>query len=344
MKAAVIHQHGGPECVKVEEVPEPKPLKGEIVLQVKSCGLNHLDIWVRKDGRGGAVSRPHILGSDAAGTVAEVGKDVLGVKTGDEAILNPGLSCGHCENCRRGENSQCEFFGIIGMNRPGTFAEQVVVPARNVYPKPAHMSFDEAGAFVLSCLTAWRMLITKGELKPGQMVLIHGTGGGVALYALQLAKMAGAGVIVTSSSDEKLSKARQMGANYGINYKTDNVAERVRDITAGQGVDIVIDTVGTSTWETDFSAVRRGGKIILCGVTSGHKAETNLQALYWRQLTVMGSTMGSEGELRQMLKAVNAAKLKPVIDSVRPLDEVREAMSRMEEGGQFGKIVLKVSG
>jgi len=330
--------------VKVEEISEPKALlKGEIVIQVKSCGLNHLDIWVRKGGRGAMGTMPHTLGSDTAGTVVAVGEDVCGMETGDEVILNPGISCGRCESCKRGENSECESFGIIGMSRQGTFAELVAVPACNVYPKPAHMSFDEAGAFVLSCLTAWRMLITKGELNPGQTVLINGTGGGVALYALQLAKIAGAETIVTSSSEEKLTRARQIGADYGINYKSEDIAERVRDVTGGRGVDIVIDTVGTSTWETDFSAVRRGGKIVLCGVTSGHKAEINLQQLYWNQLTVMGSTMGSDEDLRQMLKAVNAAKLRPVIDSVRPLDDVREAMNKMEEGRQFGKIVLKVS-
>ena len=286
---------------------------------------------------------PHILGSDTVGMVIAVGEDVCGVETGDEVILNPGISCGRCESCKRGENSECESFGIIGMSRQGTFAERVAVPACNVYPKPAHMNFDEAGAFVLSCLTAWRMLITKGGLNPGQTVLINGTGGGVALYALQLAKIAGAETIVTSSSEEKLTRVRQIGADYGINYKSEDIAERVRDITDGRGVDIVIDTVGTSTWETDFSAVRRGGKIVLCGVTSGHKAEINLQRLYWNQLTVMGSTMGSDEDLRQMLKAVNAAKLRPVIDSVRPLDDVREVMNKMEEGRQFGKIVLKVS-
>jgi NADPH:quinone reductase-like Zn-dependent oxidoreductase len=343
MKAVVIHQFGGFDCVEVEQRPEPKPLRDEVVLKVKSCGLNHLDIWVTK-GRGGAkLPMPHILGTDAAGLVIAAGADVTNVRPGDEVILNPGLSCGYCEYCRRGETSECKSFGIVGMSRPGTFAEQVAVPARNVYPKPPYMSFDEAGAFVLSYLTAWRMLMTKANLKSGQTVLIHGVGGGVALCSLQLAKLAGAEVIVTSSSDAKLARASQIGADHIINYKTSDVAESVREITSSRGVDIVIDTVGAAAWPIDQAAVRKGGTIVLCGITTGAKAETNLQMLYWNQQTILGSTMGSDEDLRQMLRAVSTAKLKPIIDSVMPLSDVREAMSRMEKAEQFGKIVLKVS-
>ncbi|MHC4396387.1 MAG: zinc-binding dehydrogenase [Planctomycetota bacterium] len=230
------------------------------------------------------------------------------------------------------------------MTRQGTFAEEVALPAQNVFPKPFHMNFDEAGAFVLSYLTAWRMLMTRAQLKSGETVLIHGIGGGVGLSALQLAKLAGAEVIVTSSSDEKLFRARQIGADYVINYEAvDDIAKCVIDITFGRGVDIIIDTVGTATWPVDFSAVRRGGKIVLCGVTSGPEASTNLQILYWNQLTILGSTMGSDEDLRQMLKAVAAAKLKPVIDSVTFLENVRDAMGKMEGGKQFGKIVLRIS-
>jgi NADPH:quinone reductase-like Zn-dependent oxidoreductase len=343
MKAVVIHEHGGLDRVRVEEVAGPKPGRGEVILKVKSAGLNHLDIWVRKGRPGLKLAFPHILGCDAAGVVAAVGADVTDMKAGDQVILNPGLSCGSCEYCKRGEQSECLSFDIMGMNRQGTFAEYVAVPARNVHPKPAYMDFDQAGAFVLSCLTAWRMLMTRAQLRPGETVLLHGIGGGVALCVLQLAKLAGACVIVTSSSDNKLARASQIGADHTINYKAEDVAVRVKDFTSGRGVDIVIDTVGAATWPIDFSVVCRGGKIVLCGITTGAKAETNLQALYWNQLTIMGSTMGSDEDFRQMLRAVTIAKLKPVIDSVEPLENVREAMGKMETGEQFGKIVLRIS-
>jgi NADPH:quinone reductase-like Zn-dependent oxidoreductase len=343
MKAVIIQEHGGVDKLRIEEVPEPKYTEDEVVLKVHSAGLNHLDIWVRK-GRGSFdLPKPHIPGSDAAGVVVAAGANVTNVTVGDEVIINPGLSCGRCEYCNRGEQSECISFGIVGMSRPGTFAEQVAVPSRNVWPKPSHMSFNEAGAFVLAYLTAWRMLMTRAQLKPGQTVLIHGIGGGVALSALQLAKLAGTEAIVTSSSDEKLERAGQIGADHTINYRTvEDVAQHVKDITSGRGVDIVIDTVGAATWPIDFSAVRRGGKIVLCGVTSDAQAVTNLRTLYWNQLTILGSTMGSEEDLRQMLKAVTKAKLKPVIDSVAKLENVQDASSRMETGEQFGKIVLEV--
>lgn len=344
MKAVVIYEHGGLDKIKVEDVPEPSFAEDEVVLKVHSAGLNHLDIWVR-DGRGGLkTNKPHILGSDAAGVVIAVGANVKDVKIGDEVIINPGLSCGSCEYCNRGQQSECLTFGIVGLTRPGTFAEQVVVPACNILHKPSHMNFDEAGGFVLAYVTAWRMLMTRAQLQPGQTVLIHGIGGGVALCALQLASLAYAEVIVTSSSDEKLAQAAQIGADYTINYKkVDDVAKRVKDITSGFGVNIVIDTVGAATWPIDFAVARRGGKIVLCGVTSGAEVPTNLRTLYWNQLTVMGSTMGSNEDCRQMLKAVETAKIKPVIDSVIPLEKAKEAMAKMETGKQYGKIVLKIS-
>ena len=344
MRAALIREHGGPDRVKVEQVPEPKCAEDEVVLEVRSAGLNHLDIWVRKGRGGDKLSEPRILGSDAAGLVIAIGERAHGVSVGDEVVLNPGLSCGCCDYCNRGQQSECISFGIVGLSRPGTFAERVAVPARNVFAKPSHMSFNEAGAFALSHLTAWRMLMTRAQLKPGQTVLIHGIGGGVALCALQLAKLAGAKVIVTSSSDEKLQRASGIGADHAINYKaTDDVAQCVKDITSGAGVDIIVDTVGAATWAIDFSAARRGGKIVLCGVTSDAEAVTDLRALYWNQLTIMGSTMGSDEDFRQMVKAVAAARIRPVIDSVTSLENVTDAMGKMESAEQFGKIVLEVS-
>lgn len=344
MKAVVIHEHGGLDYLKVEELAEPHIAQNEVMLQVRSASLNHLDIWVRKGRPGLELQLPHILGSDVAGIVIDKGTETHGFNIGDEVILNPGLSCGCCEYCRRGEQSQCVSFGIIGLTKPGTFAEKVAVPFYNLWPKPAYLDFNEAVALPLAYQTAWRMLVTRAGLKAGETILIHGIGGGVALAALQFAKLAGAEVIATSASDEKLVKAKKIGADHTVNYKTTNdVVEAVREITHGRGVDIVVDTVGAATWETDFEAVRRGGRIVLCGATGGATAQTDLQSLYWNQITVLGSTMGSNEDFRQMLEAVTTAKLKPIIDSVRPLESIKEATARMEKAEQFGKIVLRVS-
>ena len=343
MRAAVIQEHGEVDKLRIEEVPEPEYAEDEIVLKVHSAGLNHLDIWVRKGRSNLNLPKPHVLGSDAAGVVVAAGAKVTNVSVGDEVIVNPGLSCGNCEYCNRGQQSECITFGILGLTRHGTFAEQVAIPSRNVIPKPSHMSFNEAGAFVLAHLTAWRMLMTRAQLKPGQTVLIHGIGGGVALSALQLAKLSEAEVIVTSSSDAKLEHAAKIGADHIINYQAVNdVAQKVKNITSGRGVDIIIDTVGAATWPIDFSAVRRGGKIVLCGVTSDAQAVTDLRTLYWNQLTILGSTMGSNEDLYQMLKAITQAKLKPVIDSVVKLENIKEATGKMEKAKQFGKIVLEI--
>ena len=342
MKAAVITEYGGIDKVNFAEVDKPKPGVNEVLIQVKSAALNHLDIWVSKGRPGAKKNGPHIIGSDASGIVTEVGASVRGMSVGCEVLINPGLSCGGCEHCRRGEQSECVLFDIIGLGYQGAFAEFVVVPAANVFPKPAHLDFNEAAALPLAYVTAWRMLMTRAGLTPGQTVLIHGIGGGVAIAALQLAKMAGAVVIVTSSSDDKLKKARKLGADHIINYKNKDVPAAVRDITVNRGVDIAFDTVGAATMPINFDVVRRGGEIVICGVTTGPKVELNLQALYWNQLSILGSTMGSDDDFLKMLLAISAAKLKPVVDSVFPLAEVRDAMTKMESGAQFGKIVLKV--
>ena len=345
VKAATIHEHGGPECVRVEEIAEPRPAENEVILEVRAAALNHLDLWVCKGRPGLALQMPHVLGSDASGVVAEIGPGARGLKVGDEVILNPGLSCGSCEFCNRGEQSECLSFGIVGMTRPGTFAERVAVPAANLHPKPLHLNVEEAAALSLAHLTAWRMLMTRAGLRPGETVLIHGVGGGVALAALQLAKLASAEVVATSSSDGKLARAKELGADHTVNYKTEpDVGACVREATSGRGVDVVFDAVGAATWPVDFSAVRRGGRIVLCGVTSGGNAQTDLRKLYWNQMTILGSTMGSREDFRHMLRAVTTARLKAVIDSVLPLDRCKEAMARMEAADQFGKVVLSVAG
>lgn len=344
MKAAIIKEHGPLECLEISERPSPRVGESEVLLQVHAAALNHLDIWVRRGRPGLTLEMPHILGSDAAGVVVETGSAVQGVNVGDEVILNPGLSCGACERCLGGQQSECVSFGIVGMTRPGTFAEQVAVPFQNVLPKPGHLSFAEAAALPLAYQTAWRMLMARARLRPGEVVLINGIGSGVALAALQLAQVAGAGVIATSSSDEKLARAKALGAGHTINYRSvQDVAGAVQEITGGRGVDIVFDTAGAGTWNANFQAVRRGGRIVLCGITTGAEAPTNLQMLYWNQLTILGSTMGSDDDCRQMLKTVCMTRLKPVVDSVVPFEDIRGAMERMETGQQFGKIVIGIS-
>lgn len=342
MKAVAIREFGGLEVLRVEEVPEPKPARGEVVVKVLCAGLNHLDIWVRKGRPGSQPQMPHVLGSDAVGVVAAVGEGVEDPGVGERVIVNPALNCGRCEFCRRGELSLCVDFGILGLVRPGTFAEQVAAPAGNCYPKPPHLSDEEAGVLALTHVTAWRMLVTRAQIKPGETVLIHGIGGGVAVAALQFAKMTGAEVFVTSSSNDKLSHAIRLGADHTLNYGKEDVAKWIESETSGRGVNVAIDAVGAATWPLDIACVRKGGRIVLCGVTTGARAETDLRAFYWNQLTAMGSTMGSAEDFRQMLRAVTVNKLKPVVDKIFPLEEAREAMERMESGGQFGKIGLRV--
>ncbi|OQA00759.1 MAG: Alcohol dehydrogenase [Planctomycetes bacterium ADurb.Bin401] len=341
MKAVIIKNHGGPENLVIEEVPEPVPKDNEVIVKIHSAALNHLDIWVRKGAGGRKIDLPHVPGSDGAGTIIEKGSKTLGVKIDDKVIIYPGLSCGICSQCVQGFHSQCVSFGIIGMSCNGTFAEKVAVPFENVFPKPDHLDFNEAAALTLTTLTAWRMLFSRAWLKPGDIVLIHGIGGGVATSCLQLAKLAGAAAIVTSSSDEKIEKAKKIGADFGINYKKESdISEIILQITNGKGVDIIADSVGAATWPVNFKVAAKGARIVLCGVTTGAEAQTNLQNLYWNQMNIFGSTLGSRSELKDMLKAVYTSKLKPLIDSVETFKNIVTATEKMERAEQFGKIVI----
>ncbi|MDZ4859785.1 MAG: zinc-binding dehydrogenase [Candidatus Hydrogenedentes bacterium] len=345
MQAIHIQANGEIDQIRFGDVPDPKPRTGEALLQVTAAALNHLDIWVRKGRPGQQPKFPHVLGSDATGRVIGVGEGVDASILGKTVLLNPGLWCGVCEWCVRGEHSVCASYTIIGLGRWGTFAERVTVPAVNLAPAPDHLSAHEAAALPLAYLTAWRMLTTRGQLRAGETLLIHGIGGGVAIAGLQLGKLMGARVIVTSSGEEKLARAGELGADDAINYaKTDDVAAEVRRLTKSRGVDMVLDTTGAGTWPINFACVRKGGRIVHCGVTTGKTAEVDLSALYWNHITVMGSTMGSQEEFRALIQAVSAAKMKPVIDKVFPLAEGRAAQARMEDGQQFGKIVLDAAG
>lgn len=342
MKAAAINATGGVEQLNIVDLPAPNPGPGEVLLKIHAAALNHLDIWIRKGRPGLAYTFPHVLGSDAAGTVAAIGEGVTGVAIGDEVVLDPGISCGTCEACLRGEQSECAGYFILGTARPGTFAEYTTAPAKNLLPKPKHLSWEEAAALPLAYATAWRMLFTRAKLGAGETLLIHGIGGGVALAALQLGTLAGAKVLVTSSSQEKLDRAKELGAADGLLYGDGDLAKRILAATGGRGVDVVVDTVGAKTWPVNLEVARKGGRIASCGITSGATVDFNIAAFYWKQLTLVGSTMASHEDFRRLLAAVDAAKLRPVIDEVFPLAEAQAAQRKMDEGNQFGKIVLKV--
>jgi len=344
MRAAFIEGHGELDRLKVGELSDPAPGAGEVVVEVAAAALNHLDIWVRKGRPGLTLTFPHVLGSDATGTVTDVGADVDRSAIGTRVVLNPGLWCGRCEWCARGEHSECATYSIVGLGRWGTFAQRVTVPAACLAPAPDHLTAHEAAALPLAYLTAWRMLTTRGQLRAGETLLIHGIGGGVAIAGLQLAKLMGARAIVTSSKTAKLQRAGELGADGLIDYaKTQDVGAEVKRMTQGRGVDLVLDTTGAGTWPINFASVRKGGRIVHCGVTTGKIAEVDIAALYWNHVSVVGSTMGSQDEFRALIAAVSAAKMKPVIDTVFPLADARAAQARMEHGEQFGKLVLDVA-
>lgn len=343
MNALTLTEHGDVSKLFWDEVPKPEPGPGEVLIHLKTAALNHLDIWLRKGRPGLSFQFPHVLGADGAGVVASVGGGVADFREGDEVLLNPGLSCGRCEFCLRGQQSECPEFTIIGMGSEGTYAEYVVAPVENVYAKPKALHWEEAAALPLAYLTAFRMLFSRAQAQPGETALIHGIGGGVAVAALQLAAAAGVRCVVTSSSDAKLERAAALGAAHGINYaKTEKVEDAVMQWTQSRGVDCVIDAVGAKTWPINLAATRKGGRIVHCGVTTGAQAEANLGAIYWRQLSVMGSTMGTQEEFRRLLNLVDTAGLRPVIDKVYPLADGAQAQARMEAGEQFGKLVLKI--
>lgn len=343
MKAVYIEDNGGPDVVCVGDLPDPgAPGPGEVRLHVLSAALNHLDIWVRMGRPGMSPVFPHILGSDCCGLVEETGPGVEMIEAGEVVVFNPGI---HDEDefTRRGEQNVSPSYGIVGGHQGGVFAEKVIVRADKVLPKPEFLSEDEAAALTLAHLTAWRMLVTRAKVMPGETVLIHGIGGGAALAALQIADLVGADAIVTSSSDEKLDRAMDLGAAAVVNYRSTDVTEAVLDYTGGFGVDVVFDAVGAATWPINFAATRRGGRIVHCGVTTGAEATVNIAQLYWNHLTVMGSTMGSDEDFRQLLMAVESNEMTPVVDSVYPIDEVAAAQARMEAGAQFGKVVLRIA-
>ena len=318
MKAIRIHEDGGPEVLRYEDAPDPEPGPGEVLIRLRAASLNHLDLWIRKGLP--SVPKPRILGADGAGIRED---------TGERVVINPGLEHG-------------ERITVIGEHMDGTHAELIAVPGSNVYPLPDDISFEEAAAFPLVFETAYRLLVTKAQLQEDEWVLLWGIGSGVASAGLAIAKALGARALVTSSSDSKLERAQELGADATVNHATGDVAAAVKEATGGKGVDVVLEHVGEATWQTSLQSARFGGRIVVCGATTGPNPPAALHRIWWKQLTIYGSTMGTKADFEGAYELIKSARAKPIVDSILPLEEARAAHERMEAAEQFGKIVLTI--
>ena len=342
MKAIVFHQHGEPDVLKYEDAPEPPLRPNDVLVRVKACALNHLDLWVRRGLPNVPIPLPHIPGSDIAGEIAKIGPGVTSVRVGQKVVLAPLVSCGKCSACLAGLDNHCRQATNLGYMIDGGCAEFVCAPEVNCLPYPENLKWEEAAAIPLVFQTAWHMLITRAQLQPGEDVLILGAGSGVGSAAIQIAKFFGARVIATAGSDEKLSKAKELGADYLINHKSQKIRDEVRRITNKRGVDVVFEHVGTATWEDSLASLTRAGRLVTCGATTGHDAKVDLRFLFSRQLSLLGSYMGTKSELHTAMKLVAAGRFKPIVDRIFPLAEAGAAHSYLESGSQFGKVVLTV--
>jgi NADPH:quinone reductase-like Zn-dependent oxidoreductase len=352
MKAVVINRHGGPDVLQPADLPDPVPAPGEVAVRVRACALNHLDLWTRAGLPTLKVPFPHVLGSDIAGEIAAVGAPVAeiamagaagaGLQAGQRVMLSPGLSCGRCRMCLGGEDSFCRSYQILGQQVHGGYAEMVRCPAANVIPLPDGFGFEEAAAFPLVFLTAWRMLVTRARLRAGEDVLVWAAGSGVGMAAVQLAKVVGARVIATAGSVAKLEQARRLGADEVVNHHDADVVAEVKRLTGKKGADVVVEHVGQATWERSILALARGGRLVTCGATTGPQGATDLRHLFARQLSLLGSYMGSKAELLDASALFFARKVRTVVHAVLPLAEARRAHEMMEASEHFGKIVLAV--
>ncbi len=345
MQALTISAHGGLDHVEFrDDLPMPElRTPGDVRIRVRAAALNHLDLFVVGGLPGVTITPPWPLGADACGLVDAVGDDVTDVAVGDYVIVNPGISDRICDYCRAGEQPLCPRFGILGEHLPGTMAEWLVVPAANVRAIPATVTPEHAAAFTLATLTAWRMIVTRARVQPGEDVLIWGIGGGVALAALQICTNIGARVWAVSSSEEKLRRAAAMGAHELLDRTAVDVPKLIRDRTARRGMHVVVDNVGTATWKQSLQSLGRGGRLVTCGGTSGPLLETDVRRLFWNQWSILGSTMGNDAEFDAIVAELRAGRLMPPVDSVFPMAEGRAAFERLQRGDQFGKIVVSVS-
>ena len=340
MNAVVFDRTGGPEVLEVREVPDPRPAADEVVLDVKACGMNHLDLWVRSGALGLEIEMPHILGSDVVGIAREVGAGVRHVKPGDKVLVLPVLSCGTCPQCLAGDDHLCRFYDLVGRKRNGGYAERVAVPGANCLSYPENLSWEQAAAVPVVFLTAWHMLVTRAKLAPGEDCLVIGAGSGVGSVAVQLARMLGARVIATAGSDAKLARAKALGAHDVVNHRAADVAAEVRRLTGRKGVEVVFEHVGGPIFEQCVAALARNGRLVTCGATIGNRVSLDLNVLFGRHLTLLGSWMGRKSELVRALEFVRDGRLVPVVDTVLPLEKAREAHARLDSGQTFGKVVL----
>jgi NADPH:quinone reductase-like Zn-dependent oxidoreductase len=340
MKCVRFHEHGGPEVLRYEEVPAPEPGQGEVLVRVRACALNHLDLWERRGLERVTFPMPHISGSDVSGEVAAAAP---GLPVGRRVMLQPGISCGRCAACLSGRDNGCPTYEILGYrNYPGGYAEYVRVPVQNLVEIPDELGFVEAAAFPLTFLTAWHMLITRARLKRGEDVLVIAAGSGVGQAAIQIAGLFGARVIATAGSEPKLERARLLGAHEGIHHHKQDIATEVLRLTGRRGVDVVVEHVGQATWARSLRSLARGGRLVTCGATTGPHVTVDLQALFAKQLSILGSYVGTKGELLRVARFLFEGKLKPVIDRTFPLAQAAEAQRRLEASEHFGKIVLEM--
>ncbi len=345
MKAVRMHGFGGVEQLIYEDTEQPRLSQPtEAIVELRAAAINHIDIWNRMGATSMVAKLPHILGADGAGVVIEIGRQVENIKKGDAVCLYPPAGCGRCEFCLTGRDFMCVHLRVLGERLEGTYAEYVKLPAENCFPIPTGFSFEEAAAFPLVFITLWRMLFTNAKLKPGETLLIIGIGGGVASAALQVAKKIGAQVIVTSGSDEKLERAKNLGADHGINHRKKDFTQEVNALTSNRGVDVVLDCVAGEVWQKSLTVLTRGGRLVTCGATAGGQPNDDLTAIFSKHLKIYGSTLGSREEFLQLLSFMTVSQIKPIIDSVFPLKEAAAAQRYVEEGRQFGKVVLRISG
>lgn len=341
MRAVVVREHGEFEALRLEDVPVPEPGAGEVQVRVKASGLNHLDTWVRRGVPGHRFPLPMIPGCDGAGVISAVGAGVHGLREGDAVVLAPGLSCGRCEACASGRDNLCRHYGILGETRDGTNAEYAVVPAVNALPKPESLSFVEAAALPLVFLTSWTMLIDRSELRAGDWVLVHAAGSGVGSAAIQIAKLWGATVIATASTQDKRDRALALGADHVLDYTQEGWSKEVYGLSGKRGLDVVVEHVGAATFQDSLRCLKKGGRLVFCGATSGAEVTLDLRPIFFKSWSILGSTMGARGTVQRVLDLAGSGRLRPVVDTVLPLEEVREAHRLLADRAQFGKVLLE---
>ena len=343
MRAFQISRHGGPEALEWKELPRPQPGADEVLVEVRACALNRLDLWVRDGVEGHSFPLPLIPGSEVAGDVAAVGEAVGGIEPGSPTLVAPGVACGRCERCVSGQEMLCPGYGILGEHRDGGYAEYVAVPARNILPLPSGLSYVEAAATPLVFLTAWQMLVGRARLRAHEDVLIHAAGSGVSSAGIQIARLLGAKrIIATAGADAKLDRARELGATHTINYRTADFVSETRKIVGRKGVEVILDHVGGEHFERSMPLLALAGRIVLCGATAAPDARINLRAVFFKSLSILGSTMGSQGDLRRLAPYFESGELRPVVDRTLPLEDAPQAQEALSRREQFGKIVLTV--